>query len=327
MHMADALISPTVGGLFWAAAALTAVKSARTADGEGEDQCNVLMGVLAALVFAAQMINFAIPGTGSSGHISGGMLLAILLGRERAFLSMTVILTVQALFFADGGLLALGCNLFNIGFLPCYCAYPLVYKKISAAFSGRRAIFAASLLASVTALLLGAFFVTVQTLLSGITAVPFSLFLALMLPVHLVIGMVEGAITALAVLYLLGNEPALLSPAAKRAPAGRGGTLSLLLLATFLIGGALSLFASSLTDGLEWSLERARAELGDGGGLHALSSRLQKWTAFLPDYAFKGSEEGVERLSASFSGVLGSTLTLAIAGAAAIFFGKRQSGR
>ena len=89
-----------------------------------------LMGVLGAFIFAAQMLNFTIPATGSSGHLGGGMILAILLGPYAAFLVMASVLTVQALFFADGGLLALGCNIFNLGFFPCFIAYPFIYKKI-----------------------------------------------------------------------------------------------------------------------------------------------------------------------------------------------------
>jgi len=122
MHMADALVSPAVGGIFWAASAYLTAKSSAVAKNDNKSGGAALMGVLAAFVFASQMINFSIPGTGSSGHIGGGLLLAILLGPESAFLSMVSILTVQALFFADGGLLALGCNNINIGFFPCFIA-------------------------------------------------------------------------------------------------------------------------------------------------------------------------------------------------------------
>ena len=76
------------------------------------------MGVLGAFIFAAQMINFTIPATGSSGHLGGGLILTILLGPYAAFLTIASVLMVQALFFADGGLLALGCNIFNLGFFP-----------------------------------------------------------------------------------------------------------------------------------------------------------------------------------------------------------------
>ena len=132
MHMADALISPAVGGVMWVATAGLTVYSARKLKEEMDDRKIPLMGVLGALVFAAQMINFTIPGTGSSGHLGGAMLLAVLLGPYAAFLTMASILTIQALFFADGGLLALGCNIFNMGFFPCFIAFPLIYKRIAA---------------------------------------------------------------------------------------------------------------------------------------------------------------------------------------------------
>ena len=131
MHMADALLSPTMGGIMWAASAVTTAYSARKAQNQLDDKKIPLMGVLGAFVFAAQMINFAIPGTGSSGHLGGGLLLAIILGPHAAFLVLSSVLFVQALFFADGGLLALGCNIFNLGFFPCFIAYPFIYKNIT----------------------------------------------------------------------------------------------------------------------------------------------------------------------------------------------------
>jgi cobalt/nickel transport system permease protein len=89
-----------------------------------------MMGVLGAFIFAAQMINFSIPGTGSSGHLGGGLILTVLLGPYAAFIVIASVLTVQALFFADGGLLALGCNIFNLGVFPAFVAYPLIYRII-----------------------------------------------------------------------------------------------------------------------------------------------------------------------------------------------------
>jgi len=118
MHMADALISPAVGGTMWAATAGLTYYSARKLKQEMDDRQLPLMGVLGAFVFAAQMINFTIPATGSSGHLVGAIILSILLGPYAAFLTLASVVTVQALFFADGGLLALGCNIFNMGFLP-----------------------------------------------------------------------------------------------------------------------------------------------------------------------------------------------------------------
>src|SRR5512144_242562 len=122
--MADALLSPPVGGAMWAASASTIAWSSAKVRSGLNDRKVPLMGVLGAFIFAAQMINFTIPTTGSSGHLGGGLLLAVLLGPHAALLTMASVLTVQALFFADGGLLALGCNIFNLGVLPCCLAYP-----------------------------------------------------------------------------------------------------------------------------------------------------------------------------------------------------------
>ena len=126
MHMADALLSPMVGGTMWAATAGILAYCSRKVKQEIDDHKIPLMGVLGAFVFAAQMINFTIPATGSSGHLGGGMLLAILLGPYAAFLVIASVLTVQALFFGDGGLFALGCNIFNLGFFPCFVRFTRV---------------------------------------------------------------------------------------------------------------------------------------------------------------------------------------------------------
>ena len=200
--MADALISPAVGSIFWAAGAYLTAKSSAVLKKSDDRSSTALMGVLAAFVFASQMINFSIPGTGSSGHIGGGLLLAILLGPERAFLSMVSILAVQALFFADGGLLAFVCNIFNIGFFPCFIAYPFVYKKISEKIQGTKGIFWGAVTASTAGLLMGAFFVVLQTVFSGITSLPADIFLLLMLPIHFAIGAAEGFATAMVIIYV-----------------------------------------------------------------------------------------------------------------------------
>src|SRR5512145_1175588 len=123
--MADALLSPAVGATFLAASGATLAYCARHVGKTLDDHRVPLMGVLGAFVFAAQMINFAIPGTGSSGHLGGGLLLAILLGPCAAFLTIASVLVIQAFFFADGGLLALGTNIFNLGVFPCFLGRPI----------------------------------------------------------------------------------------------------------------------------------------------------------------------------------------------------------
>lgn len=128
MHMADALLSPAVGGTMWAASAGTIAYCSSKVRKELDDSKIPLMGVLGAFIFAAQMINFSIPVTGSSGHLGGGLILSILLGPYATFLTIASVLMVQALFFADGGLLALGCNIFNLGFSRLY-RLPLYLQK------------------------------------------------------------------------------------------------------------------------------------------------------------------------------------------------------
>ena len=130
MHMADALLAPAVAATMYAASGAAAGISLHKLKKEDEPQKLPLMAVSAALVFAGQMINYTIPGTGSSGHMCGGMLLSALLGPQAGFLSMIVILAIQCLFFADGGLMALGANIWNMAFYGCFVGYYLIWRPI-----------------------------------------------------------------------------------------------------------------------------------------------------------------------------------------------------
>ena len=243
MHMADALLSPGTGVLMWVASCAVMSVAARCVQ-RADDRLMPLMGMLGAFVFAAQMVNFSIPGTGSSGHLGGGLLLAILLGPHAAFVVVASVLTVQALFFADGGLLALGANMFNLGVLPCYLAYPLVYRPLAGRSPAPRRVAFAALLAAVVALQLGALAVVLQTVASGISSLPASAFLGLMLPIHLAIGVVEGLATATLVGFLRRARPELLDLSASGMAPGRRQLLLPLSLAAALTGGVLSWFAS-----------------------------------------------------------------------------------
>lgn len=139
-----------------------------------------------------------------------GLILAILLGPYAGFLVMAAILAVQALFFADGGLLALGCNIFNLGFFSCLVAYPFIYKPLAGGSPGTGRITLASITAAVIGLQLGAFSVVLETTASGISALPFAQFVQLMLPIHLAIGVVEGLATAAVVIFISKAQPSLL---------------------------------------------------------------------------------------------------------------------
>lgn len=341
MHMADALISPAIGGTVWAATAGLTVYSARKLKQEIDDRRVPLMGVLGAFVFSAQMINFTIPATGSSGHLGGGMILTILLGPHAAFLVMASILTVQALFFADGGLLALGCNIFNLGFFPCFVAYPLIYKPIAGDRPTEGRIFAGAVASAVLGLQMGAFGVVLETYFSGLTALPFGTFVVLMQPIHLAIGIVEGVVTALVVIFVWKARSEIVEIAGPSQAVAAGslrGLLAGLLALALITGGALSWFASAYPDGLEWAMFRTagKEELeAPESGVHSALAQLQRWTAFLPDYGFTveeaqtASKEGPKQDAAkpspaeswpavsagtSVAGVVGSGITLAVAG-------------
>ena len=311
MHMADSLLSPAIGVGMLAVASGVLAYSVRDVRKNFQESRIPLMGVAGAFVFAAQMINFSIPGTGSSGHIGGAVLLAALLGPSPAFIVMAGVLLVQALFFADGGLLAWGCNLFNMGFLGCFLAYPYIFRPIAGNFSSRVRVFSAALAASLVSLELGALSVTLETLLSGVTELPFVAFAATMLPIHLAIGVGEGLATGAVLLFVRKNLPDVeaLKLDEKHFSAGR---ISWVLgLAALVIGGGLSLLASGSPDGLEWSMERVAgsAELERVGAFHRFFATFAEKIALLPDYAFPERESW---FGTTFSGIVGGTVVAVV---------------
>ncbi len=334
MHMADALLAPAVAATMYVASTATTGYSIFEMKKDRHYEKLPTMAVSAALVFAGQMINYTIPGTGSSGHLCGGMMLSALLGPQAGFLSMVVILTLQCLFFADGGLLALGANCWNMAFYGCFIGY-FLWKKIihSNLFSGksqrdadRAKIVLASIAGCVLTLQMGAFSVVLETTLSGITELPFTAFCLLMQPIHLAIGLVEGLITSAVLLFVYEARPGLLQEmngeTIKEGKASLKTTILVLAIVTLLVGGVFSHFASSHPDGLEWSLfgneeEGFSANLsldeetyGISNTLSEKASAIQETTAFLPDYAFADSESAV---GTSVSGIVGSAMVAALA--------------
>lgn len=338
MHMADALLTPAVGGTMWAASAGTIAYCSNRVRNELDDKKVPLMGVLGAFLFAAQMINFTIPATGSSGHLGGGLLLTILLGPYAAYLTISSVLVVQALFFADGGLLALGCNIFNMGFIPAFVVYPLIYKRIIGANPSPARLSAATMVAAIVGLQLGPFCVVLETWFSGISSLPFSTFVLLMQPIHLAIGAVEGVVTAAILSFVFKARPEILRTALEARPIGNQSVRNVVLAflaAAIITGGFVSWFASENPDGLEWAIAKVtgKEELkGSGYWFSDVLGSLQEKTAFLPDYNFKkpaeqnmsqdqpvaGSREGQPtddggRLGTSVSGLLGTFMVLVLA--------------
>ncbi|MBP7403082.1 MAG: energy-coupling factor ABC transporter permease [Clostridia bacterium] len=325
MHMADALLSPAVGAAMSAvstgAIAWSAVRIRKS--GLGERKVPV-MAVAGAFVFAAQMINFTIPGTGSSGHIGGGILLSAMLGGYPAMLTLTAVLLIQALFFSDGGLLALGCNLFNMGVIPCLLVYPFLFRPLIRKAATPSRITFASIAAVVVGLQLGAFAVVLETTASGIAVLPFDTFALLMQPIHLAIGLVEGVVTAGILVYVHRMRPELLPGAASGTPLAAGLPLKKVLLtlgiAALIVGGALSLFASAWPDGLEWSMEKVAgtAELEAESGLHQAAADIQEGTVLMPDYDYASAGEDGSATGTTVAGIVGSVATFALAGAAGL---------
>ena len=313
MHMADALLSPAVAGAMYACSFAAAGYALQKVKKERDEKILPVMGVMGAFVFAAQMLNFTIPGTGSSGHLCGGLLLAAVVGPYAAFLTMIGVLLIQCLLFADGGLLALGANIWNMAFYGCFVGGGVIWALLMQSGVSRTKITLASVLGCVASLQLGAFSVSVETLLSGITELPFAAFLLLMQPIHLAIGAVEGAITAAVLLFLYAARPSLLWGVEQEDGAQSvsfKNVLAIMSVAAFVLAGGISLLASELPDGLEWSLERmtGSTELESAGtSAYAVSEAIQSVTALLPDYNFAGSESAA---GTSFAGIVGAVVVM-----------------
>lgn len=254
----------------------------------------VLMAVLGALIFALQMLNFPIQ-AGTSGHFAGGALSGIVLGVWPASLVMTVVLAVQAFLFADGGVIALGANILNLGLVAPLIGYT-VYSLIARSWAGRSGQIAGAFLAAWLSTVVSAFAVAVELALSG--TAHFGVAALAMVGTHALIGVGEGLITAGLVSYVYAVRPDLLAVGARSgAGSTRGAGASEIdgaatlrahtptlrpLIATLCVVAVLaaagSFLASSSPDGLEWvyfdqgvgdaaAVKQAPSLVGDGGPL------------------------------------------------------------
>lgn len=208
MHIPDGFLSLPVSLLTWAFSLLLIVISLKRVEKDYQEKAVPLMGVCAAFIFAAQMINFPIPG-GTSGHLLGGTLAGILLGPWAGSLVMTVVFIVQALLFQDGGLTALGANIFNMGLIGTFGGYYL-YKAVRSlfGFSRWRGMAMGTAIAAWASVVMAAFMCSVQLAVSG--TVPLQVALFAMLSWHFVIGIGEALITLAAVSYIWRTRPDLI---------------------------------------------------------------------------------------------------------------------
>jgi len=348
MHMANELLSVPVAGLTLGLAALIVLIASWLARRTLNPERLPLMGVMGAFVFAGQMINFTLPGMpGTSGHLVGGVLLAIVLGPWAAILTIVSILVVQCLLFQDGGLLALGCNIINMGVVPCLVGFGL-YRVLPGRIETTRPWrqYLATWTACVIATAAGAALVPVEATLSGVLKIPVFQFLAVMVGVHLLIGFVEGLITFAVVAYLRQVRPAALGLAKADTGGGRlsrSAVAASFLVTAALLAGVVAWFASSYPDGLEWSYMEHKyanadsAVAGPSGLIAAATAWQEKWSlmtdytkraAPLGELPAKSGTEGEGSGSAvnpwgSLAGILGTVVTLALVYTAARLLRRR----
>lgn len=208
LHIPDGFLNLPVSLFTWAIALVLISISLKRVQHEYQERAIPLMGVCAAFIFAAQMINFPIPG-GTSGHLLGGTLAGALLGPWAGALVMTVVFIVQGALFQDGGLTVLGANIFNMGLIGTFGGYYL-YKAVRSAvgFNTWRGTATGLAVASWISVVSASLVCAVQLALSG--TVPFNVAIASMLFWHVLIGVGEALITLAAVGYVWRTRPEML---------------------------------------------------------------------------------------------------------------------
>lgn len=259
LHIPDGFLTPVVAAVGWALAVLLILTALRQTQRQLGERQVPLMGVLAAFIFAAQAINFPVA-AGTSGHLMGGALAAIVLGPWAATLIMTAVIAVQGLLFQDGGLLVMGWNILNMGVFTAFSGY-FVYRLVQrVAGSGGAARMAGAFAGAWVSVEVGATATAVELAVSGTS--PLSFALPAMAAVHALIGVGEGLITAGALASLTATRPEVVR-SGEVAPGRRGAGFVLVGLLVALLVAALSPLASPHPDGLE-AVAQAQGFLSSG---------------------------------------------------------------
>ena len=356
MHMANELLNPSTALLtLGLAAAAIAVASLRAKKFIEPDKLP-LVGVMGAFVFAGQMINFTLPGMpGTSGHLVGSVLLTILLGPSVSILVITAVLTIQCLLFQDGGLLALGCNIINMGIIPCILGgwlYKTILGPSANAPAWRQYI--AAWFACVIGVTAGATMVPIETALGDRLTISTADFLTVMVGVHLLIGFVEGLITFTVLAFIRQTRPEALGLSVaegahvKSRLSPRAFAVSLVLTA-LMLAGVVSWFASTHPDGLEWAYQEHKYAAGGDSAVKppsdpiaAVDTWQNKWS-LMSDYGKRSvplgqepaKEEEARKAGASptwghpdgwrsLAGIFGTLVTLVVLYAATSLFRRRK---
>jgi cobalt/nickel transport system permease protein len=322
VHVPDGFFNAVVSISAGAVAAAGVAVCLRGAKRELDDRTAPMAGLVAAFIFAVQMLNFPVAG-GTSGHLLGGALAAILVGPYTGVLCMTVVLLVQALFFADGGLTALGVNIFLMGIVTVLVGWG-VFKLITRFATGRGGIGAAAFVASLLSVPASALAFTALFWIGGTAPIDLVAVAGAMGGVHVLIGIGEALITSLTVGAVLAVRPDLVYGARgitrplelrgaegtstvtpqEQAPAPSAGGRPFVLGAlglTLLLAGVVSFFASGDPDGLE--------AVGEEQGFLSQAGDHLFGTWSLADYGDVGG------IPVGIAGIIGVGLTLLVAGA------------
>lgn len=310
MHAPDGFLEPPVA----LATALLAVAvlgwSLRRASDELDDRRIPLAGLTAAFLFAAQMFNFPVA-SGTTGHLLGGALAAILLGPYLGCVVVAVVILVQALLFADGGLTALGYNTLNMAIVPAFAGWGLftIFRRMLPVSSA--GVVAATGLAAGASVVLAAMTFSIEWLFGASAPVPFDTVFAAMVGVHALIGIGEGVLSAMVVGAVLATRPDLVR-GARDLTAEQLGDGRRVPARTFVFGAGLvvvalaavvSQFAFDAPDGLE-------RVASDQGFVSSARDHVFNRAVFA-DYATRGI--GNQPLSLAVAGLAGAALTLLVA--------------
>jgi cobalt/nickel transport system permease protein len=298
LHIPDGFLTLTVSIICWLVTAITLSMAVSRANKSLGERQIPLMGIMAAFIFAAQMINFPVAG-GTSGHLLGGALAAITLGPWAGMLVMTAVISVQALLFQDGGLLVMGANILNMGLITSVIGYGL-YRGTPV--RNRTLKLVAAGIAAWLSVMAGALFTSLQLWLSGTSQL--QVVIPTMLTVHALIGLGEALITVAALTFIVQTRPDLLGENSVSARGSRGWVVAGVLISLAVV--LLSPLASADPDGLE----RVAADLG------FLSKGASAPYQLIPDYTLPIL--GQTQLSTILAGLIG----LAVVGAIVVLLGQ-----
>lgn len=295
MHIPDGFLSMLVSVVLWVLTILAVGYALRRVGKDMDERKAPLMGVLAAAIFAGQMLNFTVAG-GTSGHLMGAAIATILVGPWAAILVMTTVVGVQALIFQDGGLLALGANIFNMGVIGVAVAY-FIYRTVTKLAGGKKwGVFVGGFTAAWLSIEIAALGVGLQLALSGTS--PANIAIPAMGGIHALIGIGEGLITLGALAFIYASRRDLLEADGKGAQSGwviwGAGLVIAILLAV------LSPLASAHPDGLEWVAEQK-------GFLEAAQGPLYE---IVPDYIFPGIRN--EAMATIVAGIVGTLIVFGV---------------